>query len=89
MPRKGLSRQVVQKQLDPKAVQRGREADRVLQGAPEAIDGPDHQHIELPLGRISTQRIECGALVASSRLPRMIKMLVLSLTGFGPERKFS
>src|SRR5262245_13552249 len=42
------------------------EAHQVLQAAPQPVDRPGHDHVELPFGGIPAERIEARTLVTPS-----------------------
>src|SRR6516225_6950489 len=48
--RRGVQALLVQEQIDPKRVQLGQEANKILQAAAEPIHRPIHYHVELALG---------------------------------------
>ena len=53
----------MQEQINPQRMQLGQERHEVLEAAAEPIDAPGHDHVELPFGRIATERIESRAPV--------------------------
>jgi hypothetical protein len=63
--RRGVEALLVQKEVDAECVQLGQERDQVLQAAAQAIDGPCHDHVELPTGRGLAELVERRALVAT------------------------
>jgi hypothetical protein len=56
---------LVQEKVDPKGVQLGEEANKVLQTAAKPIHAPRHYQVELSLGRVPAQPVESRALIAT------------------------
>ena len=61
--RRGVQTLLVQVQVDPNRVDLRQESDQILEGAPKPIDRPSHNHVELALGSVPTERVELRALV--------------------------
>src|SRR5262249_786259 len=58
---------LMQKQVDAERVKLGQERHKVFQAAPQAIDVPRHHDVELALGGVPAQCIECRSSIAALR----------------------
>src|SRR5215813_635110 len=56
---------LMQKQVDAERVKLGQERHKVFQAAPQAIDVPGHHDVELALGGVPAQCIECRSSIAA------------------------
>jgi hypothetical protein len=61
---RGVDLLLMQVQADPLLLQLVKESRQMSEAAAEPIDRPGGDHIELALGGITPQPIECGALIA-------------------------